>query len=244
MRRLVIGFAVLCVPAAASARTNRCIETGTVVGETRCTNFGAWWATERAVPLFGGLGAWTSFTQTPFAGTITREGQTLAVVDTAQLARGALRAHGGDIRVAAMVSSYFYIGFGWGLALGSNTGNTVESNGYRVALGSGVNMIDARVAPFFGVRAPLGRLSLRAEVAPSLQILTVLVRATDGGGKETAGSLGGFRFALEPRLAVDYWVTPDTTFSLWSSANALRPGDMAVGLAVMGHIRGFDGTYK
>lgn len=244
MKRTLFVIAVLCTASPASARTNRCYETGTVVGETQCTNFGAWWATERAVPLFGGLGAWTGFTQSPLTGSITKEGQTLAGIDSTQLARGALRAHGGDIRVAGMVSNYLYIGLGWGLALGSNTGNTVDSNGYRIALRSGVNMIHGRVAPFIGVRAPLGRLSLRAELAPSLQILSVLVQATDAEGKVTPGSAGGFRFALEPRLAVDYWTTPDTTFSLWSGANALRPGDITVGLAVMGHIRAFDGTYK
>ncbi len=233
--------AALLVTGSASARaTKHCVETGTVVGETQCRSFGTSWATERSIPFFGGIGVWSSSISSSFAAKFS--GTTIAA-DSAQLSPGPLRAHGGELRVGIQLSPYAYLGFGYGLALGANSSRTIESDGYRVALRDGINFIHGRFAPFVGVRAPLGRVSLRAELAPAVQVQLVLFKATAAGGPEKPGSAGSIGVILEPRLAVDYWLTPDTTLSLWSGANAMRPGDLTFGLSLMGHLRAFDGAY-
>ena len=218
------------------------VENSAVVGETRCSTFGAFWSTERSLPLFAAFGAWSSVLRTPLgAKFVDKSGATVATTDSQQHS-SALRAYGGEVRVGGYITRHVYLGFGFGLALGSNSGRTVENNGHTIALTDGVNFIHARVAPVLGVRAPLGRLALRLEVAPALQIVSVLFRVSASDGSERLGAAGSAGFALEPRIAVDLWPTPDTTFSLWSGANVLRPGDFTFGLMIGGHLRAFDGT--
>lgn len=243
MRRL-FGLAALLVAGRANAHSKHCVETGAAVGETQCTRFGFPWATERSIPFFAGAGVFSTFVQSPIAAQFGGAGGARSLgVDSAQLSHGALRGYGGDLRVGGHLSPYVYLGFGFGFALGANASRTVEAGGYRVALRDGVNLIHARFAPFVGVRAPLGRVSLRAELAPALQAQIVLFKAYAADGSQKPGSGGGIGLILEPRVAVDYWLTPDTTLSLWSGANAMRPGDLTFGLTLLGHLRAFDGAF-
>lgn len=240
----LIGLAIalsIVVPATAQAGTKTCVETSAVVGETQCSNFGAFWSTERAFPLFAAIGGWSSVIQSSYdAKFVNKEGATVATTNSRL--HGTLRAYGGEVRAGGYFTRYTYFALGFGLALGSNKGDTVESNGHQVSRQDGVNFIHARFAPVVGVRAPLGRLAFRLELATALQLVSVQFKAIGADGSEKAGSAGSAGFALEPRVAVDVWPTPDTTLSLWSGANLLRPGEMTFGLMIGGHIRAFDGT--
>jgi hypothetical protein len=48
---------------------------------------------------------------------------------------------------------------------------------------------------------------------------------------------------VEPRMALDAWLTPDTTLTAWAGTNVLRPGDLSMGIALAAHLRAFDGSF-
>jgi hypothetical protein len=135
-----------------------------------------------------------------------------------------IRGYGIDFRLAGYFARHGYLAFDWALALG------------RARSDAGVNFFQARVGPTVGVRVPLGRLSLRVEGLTALQVLLV---STGDRGK----SSGGAMLAIEPRVAVDWWFTPDSTLTAWAGANVLRNGDYSFGLSIGGHLRAFDGAF-
>ncbi len=227
----------------AYARHNSCVETADVVGETRCRNFGGFWATERSVPLFVSLGTYSSFLSAPLVGNVI--GGRGLQIDGSTLSPTGLRAHGGEVRMGGHFSRYVYGGFGMGVALGNQAAtHTVDVNGYQVSLGDGINVYHGRLAWFVGFRVPLGRVSLRLEMPVALQMIGFQMKAIAPDGTKIAGGGHKLGVALDPRVMVDLWVTPDTTLSLWTGANLLRPGDFAAGLMIGGHLRAFDGADK
>jgi hypothetical protein len=244
MIRASVVVAALLVTGTASASSRHCVETGTVVGETTCRRFGQWWATEHAIPVFGGVGMWSSVVRNPFLARVyDKQGTTVATATTSDVAEGPLRSYGGEFRIGGFATNLFYLGFGFGLGLGKNRSQTIDRNGYAVSLDDGINFVHARVGPFMGLRAPMGRLSFRAEVATPLDLMFVSFRSMGADRSERSVGAGGVGIAVEPRIAVDVWPVPDTTISLWAGADVIRPGNMTMGLTLTGHLRAFDGAY-
>ena len=135
--------------------------------------------------------------------------------------RGPLQSYGVDVRFGGYFARYGYIALDWGVALG------------RPA--PALTLFHARVGPAVGVRVPLGRVSLRVEGLTALQLLLLSREGKDGGG--------GAMIAIEPRVALDFWLAPDTTLTTWAGTNLLRSGDSSFGLALAAHVRAFDGAF-
>jgi hypothetical protein len=248
MGRLLVALAVVALtPRTAQASSNKCIEVSDTVGETRCTSYGALWSTERAIPLFVSVGGWSSIINpagSQFGGTLhDRVGTTIGRFDAADVVRGPLRAYGIDFRMGGYFAKYGYVGLDWAFGIGRAEGDGHDLAGNRLTPAAGVNFFQARVGPAFGVRVPLGRISLRLEGLTALQILLLATKRSGPDGVTVKGGNGGVMLAIEPRVAVDWWFTPDSTLTAWAGTNVLRTGDYSMGLTAAFHLRAFDGAF-
>lgn len=244
MRRVVPAVAVLLVAGAAHAR-QQCQEVSEVVGERRCSTFGFGWSTERSPPLFVALGGLSSFVRpvgSAFDGEVSGANGKLPF-EAARFVRGPIQSYGGDLRVGGFFGRNGYVAFDVGFALGHARGEPYERGGYRLSPASGVNFVHARVGPVIGFRVPLGHLSLRFETVTAFQALLLMTRVDGPEGTNKQGGTGGAMLAIEPRVALDLWLTPDTTLSAWGGTNVLRPGDVSTGVSLAAHFRAFDGAF-
>jgi hypothetical protein len=241
-----IALALLLVTSSASAR-NQCHEVSDTVGERKCTAFGQTWSTEKSIPVFIGIGAWSSLVQptgSAFSGTLRgKNGENPVAFDSASFIRGPIQSYGFDIRLGGYFARYGYVAFDWGLALGQARGDTLTTGGYQLSPSSGVNFFHARVGPAVGVRIPLGFMSLRVEGLTALQVLILSTEVNGPDGTRKNGGTGGAMLAVAPRVAADFWVTPDTTLTAWAASNVLRSGDHSFGLSIAAHVRAFDGAF-
>jgi len=233
MKRVLLACSMLLMSGPARA-ANRCYEVSDVVGERRCTSYGQMWSTERSIPLVFGIGTWSSLIRPVGRGFSD---------DAARFIDGPLRSYGANVRIGGYFAKYGYVALDWGLALGHAQASAYETTGTRLVPAAGVNVIDARVGPVFGARLPLGRLSLRLEGMTALQLLFVIANRIGPEGTKRPAGEGGALLAIEPRAALDWWFTPDSTLSAWAGANVLRPGDYSMGLSLAAHVRAFDGQF-
>lgn len=98
-------------------------------------------------------------------------------------------------------------------------------------------------SPDVPTTAPAVRLSAVSTPARGAQVFGLLARASGPSHSESAAGDTAFVLRLEPRVAADVWLTPDTTLSVWGGMNALRPSDRTLGVSLGAHVRAFDGAY-
>ncbi len=245
MRRVALGSLALLVVASPARADDSCVEVTNTVGERTCSRFGQFWSTERAAPLFTAFGAWSGLTQPGrgFRHTVTdRAGSNEVQIDSARFIRGPIQSYGLDFRVGGMFARHGYFGFDMGVAAGHASGAPVRESGFQLAPAAGLNFIHMRFGPVLGVRVPLGKVSLRVEALTGLQVFALMTDARAPDGRTSAG-VALFGGVVEPRLAADFWLSPDTTLSTWAGYNVLRPGDTTFGLSLAAHFRAFDGAF-
>lgn len=236
---------VTLAPTKRASASKQCVEVSEVVGERRCGRFGMMWSREHAIPFFAGIGMFSGLVQPygrPFTGTVI-DGNKRTPIDAGQFVRGPIQSHGINFRLGGYFARYGYLGIDWAFALGHARAEPHDTAGYRVAPTPGINFFQGRVGTLFGVRAPLGKVSLRLEVLTGLGLMFLSNRTLDANGVARDGATGGFAFVVEPRVAADFWVTPDTTLSLWAGSSVLRTGDHSFGTTLTFHLRAFDGAF-
>jgi len=226
MTRMVAAGAVvgllLITPAAYGGHGHVCRELNDVVGDRICGRYGDRWSTERSVPLFIGLGAFNGVVQPAMI-----NAGAAAISDTS------LRSYGAAVRAGGMVSPFAYVGVEWALGFGrAPRRDANEVTAGSALFGQGWGAVVA------GARVPLGRISLRLELATGAQLLTV---SSDDRRPASATRIA---VLAQPRAAIDWWVTPDTTVSGWLGTDAVWPGNYTFGIAATVHARAFDGAAR
>jgi hypothetical protein len=224
-----------------ASRPRRCIETSDVVGASECSRFGDGWSAERAWGVFGGAGLWISSVQP--RGEAFEKSLPHTSYRAADFLRGPVRSYGFDLRVAAFLSRALYVGGTFGLSGGHADARGFATENHAVAPLDGMNFTHARVGPLLGLRAHLGKTSVRVEVLGAVQAMQLKYRETYHDGRSRERAMGGVSIAVEPRAAVDWWLTPFTSLSLWGGLDVIRPGNSSIGFAIASHVRAFDGAF-
>jgi len=218
----------------------QCVEHSDVVGHQTCTRFGSWDAT--------------------YVPALTFElGGSLHLVDGASLDGFSLAEHDGgnvgvnvtgtrtaaigtgDLRVRLAITRNFYLGVELGIGGGPSA----------PGLQATTSMADATVRPSgtmwisggfaVGARIPLGAIDLRAELllGGALATSELHERYFDCENYVSIGSGIGL---VEPRVAIDWWVSPWMTLGVVGGVNLAGPlSDAQVGVAVGFHARPHDG---
>lgn len=247
-----VAFAValastLVTNAARAGQSHVCQEVSDVTGDRKCGRFGDRWAAERTVAGFVGIGTFSGIVQPggkPFSGTVGKDAATTYSFDGGRFVDGPLRSYGLDLRVGGYLTDRMYLGWEWALGLGRARAAAMESNGYTITPSSGANFFQGRFGPLVGARVPLGVVSLRLESLVGVQALWLSHQASRPDGSVKNASVTNIAIVIEPRVALDWWAWPDTTLSLWTGTNALRPGDVTFGVALTAHGRPFDGRFR
>jgi hypothetical protein len=240
---VVVALSLIFVVAKdAQARGKGCAETSDVVGYEVCTRYGDDWSADRMFPVSFSLDLWDGafdpngrqFAATPckdcsgpsfkWSGTGTR----------------LLETKGAGLRADAFLFGPVYAGLRiWAVGFGTNAVGAVAADGTTLQ-GNG-NMATWSWVPEmnFGVRVPLGRLSLRLEAVLGAQIMWLDQSSTSG----TQYSSGAVSTVIEPRAIVDVWATPNLTMSVYAGVNFLDSNERDMGVLFGWHLRSFDGAF-
>ncbi len=156
------------------------------------------------------------------------------------LGASAVRTYGPAAGLAWYPIPFVYVGaelaFGWGQwsGAGFSTSNlAISSRGTLDA-----SMID--YGALAGLRLPLGTLSLRGEMLVGGSTVSIDQYAQNGSNQLTA-TASATVLLLEPRAALDVWISPTVTLSLFGSMPAFEPDAVNAGVILSMHLRAFDG---
>jgi hypothetical protein len=244
MRLLVLFLLLLICPSRAEAKG--CREVSDTVGYTQCSRYGASWSTEARIPVLFGMsfyGGQYAVDGREFEGKFTKKGPILYRYDGRQLGVPWIGGLGLDFRMGGYFTPWFYTTFEWGMALGSADTRSYDSDGYRLSDKGGIDTFIFHGGFVPGVRAPLGRIALRFEVLLGLHAASIAQRAVRPG-EDKSGSASDVQGLFMPRAAVDLWVTPWTTFSVFGGMNPWNTIDRQAGITFTWHLRAFDGQFS
>jgi len=93
-----------------------------------------------------------------------------------------------------------------------------------------------------GLRLPLGPVSLRGEMLVGANWVSLSQYASNATNKLTSTATA-ITALIEPRAAIDLWVTPFATVSLFGAMPSFEPSAVDAGIMLSGHFRAFDGRY-
>lgn len=113
-------------------------------------------------------------------------------------------------------------------------GAVARAGGIVAGKGGGPGAFYLSITPLVGARLPLGRFSLRTEILAGPGAFVVTER-----GENRRASFGW----IEPRAAVDFWVTPHLTVSAAGGVPLTATGLVTGSLALTYHFRAFDGVF-
>lgn len=144
-----------------------------------------------------------------------------------------------DMRVTNAVTDHFYLGVeGQMGGVGLVGGPVMVSQGDSLLLQphGGLYLAGGGLA---GAVVSIGAYDLRGEVvaggrAVGLQVHSQHLNCTDDS------TAWGAQPWIEPRVAIERWVSPWVTVGAFAGENALRRGDTSFGLTITGHVRAFD----
>jgi hypothetical protein len=149
----------------------------------------------------------------------------------------AMHGNGGYLDARFHFTAHFY----WGVDLRAAWGDPPRS---LVAL-SGGEMMSWNSAVVFargsvaGVRWPLGRVSIRAELFTGVHGATL--GTTIGGKVIEADAVAGL---IEPRVGAELWFSPWWAVEGFVGVNALDRTEQVFGAGLGGHFQAFDGRYR
>lgn len=245
---LLISTATLTLARPAFAH-RWCREVSDIVGYERCTAYGAGWSVERTSPIRIDFGL-HYLALAPRGRTLegsfgTREpGAFRYSGDDVQ---GPLAALMLELRPSIFVVSGLYVGYELGAGAGhAALPGTTTSGGWRVGASSAaVNLFALNFGGVAGYRIPAGSVSIRLESMLGLRIISASqTAASDAYPSRREASVTLFTWAVEPRIALDVWVSPSITLAAFAGVNALGLGDRSIGLALGVHSRTYDGAWR
>ena len=156
-------------------------------------------------------------------------------VDANRLA--AIHGNGGYLDVRFHVTAHFYFGVDLRAAWADPPQSLVALSGGQMTSWSSA-MVFA-MGGVTGVRVPLGRVSIRAELVAGLHGATL--SATTGGKAIEADAAAGL---IEPRVGAELWFSPWWSVEGFVGINALDRSEQVFGVGLGGHLQAFDGRYR
>ncbi len=248
MTKVAIVASTCCAALAfeSLAQAKGCVEVSDIVGYEKCHRFGDGGALERRWPIALAL-TFPYQTFDPnglnFRFKHGKHDPNPFTIPGDKLGSTAFGTAGFNLRMEAFVWSWIYIGAEFGLGLGHNQiadFNAMVAKVPQNFTGSeaAVNTVLFHGGVFAGLRIPLGRVSLRLEGLAAGNVTSLNVHSTAGDYIGSAAS-----GALMPRAAIDFWASPNVTFSVYGGVNALDTGERTLGLMLEYHVRSFDGAF-
>ena len=246
----LVTLAVLLLPAAARADCRK--KAGAYVG-AECHEFGArsssffglGWDTELPALTFA-LGLRTLSLDPKRGGKLDGnvESSPLAYhYDASQLGDAVPRFYGFETSVTYAPIPFAYFGALVAAGVGGSPSSPLAANGLTVTPRGSLGAFQILYGGVLGARLPLGPVSLRAELFAGGQSVTFSQYASDGARELTAtASLS--RAYVEPRAALDVWVSPFATVSAVAGFPSGNLAAMNGGIAFSGHFRAFDGSFS
>jgi hypothetical protein len=143
-----------------------------------------------------------------------------------------------DARIETFLASRLYAGIDLGAGLGGTHSRLLRPSPPTTTQGSVLELV---VGGLVGVKSPrLGPLEARAELLLGAYLLDVYLREQYQCGRDGCASLLKTLGVIEPRLALDAWVTPWITLGTWAGVDVVRYRDWSFGTSVTFHSRAFD----
>jgi len=240
-RVLVVALVSLTALPASAGKT--CVEQSDVVGDRVCGRYGLGWSAERTVPLTAAFGFFSTYVEPRGRSwsASTEKGAEGVGVSGAAMGMRSMQTFGFDFRFVGNLSQHAYLGLDTALAFAAIGSAVAPTGGWEFRDKKTLDFVHVRESLVLGGRVPLGRLSLRVETLVGFDIASAGVEMRKGQGEWQRGSVTSFMFLLEPRVAVDVWMTPWSTVSVWAGTNFLHPSDRATGISFAIHGRSFDG---
>lgn len=252
MKRLALTFGgcLVVVLTGSNARAKGCTEVSDVVGEQKCSRYGAGWSIERSFPItfrFGLRYAEFSTSGATFKEQFKKKHRPKGYRgysfsgDTLGVPR--LSGIGMDGGVTLFLVGQLYSGGEVGVGFGSFHRRTFTTGKHTLSNHSGVNVTIVHGGVPIGYRIPLGRASLRGEMFMGFVSASVShdVRAPTIPEAPSAASAGAVRWLVEPRVAADIWFTQHVSFGVYGGVNLVDTGGRVLGLSLTYHHRAFDG---
>jgi hypothetical protein len=243
MKRLLFAVASLASVLVAPRASASCYEKSDIVGHERCRRFGSEWAFERYPRFVISLEIGDSvfdpgrrtfdFAECKSCGYHSFPGSALGP--------GMFEAKGAGLEIDLFLLGPLYLGARLAEQVGTNAiGSVVTDDGVHLAGSSSALTYVSSAQLTLGVRAPLGRVSLRFEGSVGDEFLTLDQTASDG---QEGTSWASPWLLLGARGMVDVWATPGMTVSVYGGTNLLDVSERTLGLAVAFHMRSFDGDF-
>jgi hypothetical protein len=139
-----------------------------------------------------------------------------------------------ELGIGGFVSRHLYLGgrFGFG-------GGTVQTPD-AVRSVRATSTFDLESGAFFGAALPLGDWQLRSDVTFGWRA-TVMSLISEQGDCIERATATNHSLLVEPRLALERWISPWTTVGAFVATDATRMGaDIRFGLSITAHTRSFD----
>jgi hypothetical protein len=155
---------------------------------------------------------------------------------------GAVRAYGFEMGLYWYPTPFTYLGPSLGLGWGKHNGGSFVSDALTIEPRDSINVSVTTFGGVAGLRLPLGPVSVRAEMLAGGDWISIDQYASNAANRLTS-TASAVAPLLEPRAAIDLWVTPFATVSLFGAMPSFDPRATDVGLVLSGHLRAFDGKY-
>ncbi|WP_394829486.1 hypothetical protein [Pendulispora albinea] len=247
LRASVMALGLWCLApeakAAPEGSSEACVEVSSIVGEQRCSRYGAKWSIQRLPPFvvrFGMRGSQMTPDNMTFEGTVhekrldrydyTYPGRALGV--------SSFRGLGAELAVSCFVSDQLYVGGDGAVMWGASHADDFTVDEHRVGRRGTLDMTMATFGTHVGYRLPLGLLSLRAEIFGGAG--WVQLRQRIDGNKVQSEAV---QLVIEPRIAADVWATQNVSWSAYVAKDVIHPRSYGMGISVTWHFRAFDGQF-
>jgi len=232
------------------AQARGCREVSDVVGEQKCTQYGAAWSVERALPFlyrFGFRYGEFSTADATFRESFKKKHRPAGYegyrFNGDALGVPKLTAYGMDGGFLFNITGQLYMGLEGGLGFGTVDSRTFTTGAHTLTNDTGVDVLMFHGGAPIGYRVPLGRASLRGEMFLGAVGVDVShnVNAPTIAGAPTSASSTALRWLVEPRIAADIWFTQHISFGVYGGVNLVDTNARSMGLILTFHNRAFDG---
>lgn len=142
-----------------------------------------------------------------------------------------------------MLTPFVYVGAAGAWGEGSWSATPFQAGGVLVQPRGTVNAHMWQTGLRAGLRIPLGPITARAEVLGGAEWVALQQLAASDTMQMTGGA-STVTWLVEPRAAVDLWVTPYTVLSAFAAMPGIETRAANGGVLFSWHLRSFDGRYS
>jgi len=218
-----------------------CVEVSSVVGRWVCpgSRFGTWNVAHfpRLRLHFGTSGHRFPVRNMTFSGTAPHgDGIAYSMVGS-DITNSLAGAATFDLGMSINVSRHLYAGVEGKIGHAWLHGQTSDTAASLMMNASGT--LYGEVGGVAGVSVPIGNFDLRAETFVGARLVGLSVDSVHDTCADTSYAYDA-SWLVEPRVAVESWITPWATLGVQAGANALQRDDISLGVYLQGHLRAFD----